>query len=79
MIPESRTNKGRIDFVVEFAHEVYVAEVKLDKSAQEAMDQIREKGYAERYRASGKRITLLGLNFSSKRREIDGFLAEEAL
>ena len=78
VIPESRTNKGRIDFVVEFPHEVYVAEVKLDKTAEEAMKQIKKNGYAEKYRASGKRITLLGLNFSSEKREIDGFLAEEA-
>ena len=78
VIPESRTNKGRIDFVMEFPHEIYVAEVKLDKSAEEAMKQIRENGYAEKYRASGKRITLLGLNFSSEKREIDGFLSEEA-
>ena len=76
VIPESRTNKGRIDFVMEFPHEIYVAEVKLDKSAEEAMKQIRENGYAEKYRASGKRITLLGLNFSSKKREVDDFLAE---
>ena len=39
---------------------------------------IKENGYAEKYRASGKRITLLGLNFSSEKREIDGFLSEEA-
>ena len=78
VIPESRTNKGRIDFVMEFPHEVYVAEVKLDKTAEEAMKQIKKNGYAEKYRASGKRITLLGLNFSSEKREIDGFLAEEA-
>ena len=49
-----------------------------DRTAQEAIDQIKKNGYAEKYRASGKRITLLGLNFSSKKREIDGFLAEEA-
>ncbi len=77
VIPESRTNKGRIDFVVEFPHEVYVAEVKLDKTAQEALDQVKARGYAEKYRASGRRITLLGLNFSSKAREIDGVLVEE--
>ena len=79
VIPESRTNKGRIDFVVEFPHEIYVAEVKLDKTAEEAMKQIKKNGYAEKYRASGKRVTLLGLNFSSEKREIDGFLSEEAL
>ena len=78
VIPESRTNKGRIDFVIEFKTEIYVVEMKLDRTAQEALDQIRKSDYAAKYRASGKRLTLLGINFSSKTREIDDWLVEEA-
>ena len=72
------TNRGRIDAVIRCPDDVYVIEVKLDRSAQEAMDQIREKGYAEKYRASGKRITLIGMNFSSEKRQIGDVLVEEA-
>ena len=78
VIPESRTNRGRIDFAVEFPNEVYVVEVKLDKSAQEALDQIKAKDYAAKYRASNRRITLIGINFSSKARQIDDWAVEEA-
>ncbi len=77
VVPESRTNKGRIDFVVEFKTEIYVVEMKLDKTAQEALDQIERSDYAAKYRASGKRLTLLGINFSSKSREIDDWLVAE--
>ena len=72
------TNRGRIDAVIRCPDDVYVIEVKLDRTAQEAMDQIREKGYAEKYRASGKRITLIGMNFSSEKRQIGDVLVEEA-
>ena len=72
------TNRGRIDAVIRCPDDVYVIEIKLDRSAQEAMDQIREKGYAEKYRASGRRITLIGMNFSSEKRQIGDVLVEEA-
>ena len=72
------TNRGRIDAVITCPDDVYVIEVKLDKSARKAMEQIRENGYAEKYRASGRRVTLIGINFSSKRRQIGGILVEEA-
>ena len=72
------TNRGRIDAVIRCPDDVYVIEVKLDRTAQEAMDQIREKGYAEKYRASGRRVTLVGMNFSSEKRQIGDVLVEEA-
>ena len=76
VIPESRTNRGRIDAVVEFAHEIYVIEVKLNKTAADALTQIKEKRYHEKYLASGKRITLVGINFSSESRTIDDWKSE---
>ena len=72
------TNRGRIDAVVHCPNDVYVIEVKLDRSAQEAIDQIKARGYAEKYRASGARVTLLGINFSSKVRQIDDVRVEAA-
>ena len=71
------TNRGRIDAVIQCPNEIYVVEVKLDKSAQEALDQIREKDYAAKYRASGRRITLIGINFSSRARQIDDWIVAE--
>ena len=70
VIPEERTNRGRIDFVMDTGKEIYLVEMKLDKTAEEALQQIKTKGYAEKYRASNKRVTLIGINFDSKQRTI---------
>ncbi len=62
---ETKTNDGRIDAVVEVQDHVYIFEFKLNKDAQQAVDQIVDKGYAEKYRGRGKTITQVGVNFDS--------------
>ena len=73
VIPEDRTNRGRIDFTVDAGNEFYVVEMKLDKPAKEALEQIKKNGYAEKFAASGKRITLVGLSFDSKKRTVSEY------
>jgi len=72
------TNRGRVDAVISTEHDVYIIEVKLDHPAQAAIDQIKEKGYVEKYRQTGKRLTLLGLSFSSEKRTVIEWQKEEA-
>ena len=74
--PEVRTNEGRIDAVMETPDHVYVMEFKRDKSASEAMAQIKENKYYEKFLASGKKITLVGVNFDSEKRTIAEYLVE---
>ena len=74
--PEVRTNEGRIDAVMETPDHVYVMEFKRDKSAAEALTQIKEKKYYERFLGSGKKITLVGVNFDSEKRTIAEYLVE---
>jgi hypothetical protein len=74
--PEVRTNEGRIDAVMETPDHVYVMEFKRDKSAAEALTQIKEKKYYERFLGSGKKITLVGVNFDSEKRTIAEYLIE---
>ncbi|MBN1877385.1 MAG: PD-(D/E)XK nuclease domain-containing protein [Anaerolineae bacterium] len=64
--PELLTNRGRIDLAVELSDQVFVMEFKCNQSVQSALQQIRAKGYAERYRQSGKRVFLMGFNFSTE-------------
>ncbi len=64
------TARGRIDLAVTFPDKVYVIEFKCNQSAAAALAQIRERGYAERYRQSGKQVILLGINFSRKTRNV---------
>ena len=56
---------------------IYVMEFKLDGTAEEAMRQINEKGYAEPFKADGRRVIKLGINFSRQTKTIDKWVAEE--
>ena len=78
VIPEDRTNRGRIDFTVDVGSEFYVVEMKLDKTAAEALAQIKAKGYADKLAACGKRVTLVGLNFDSKTRTVNEWATDES-
>jgi uncharacterized membrane protein len=68
--PEVTTKLGRADLVVSFPKLVYVVELKFNKSAQEALKQIQDKKYYEKYENIGKKITLLGINFDQPTKTI---------
>lgn len=74
---EKETREGRIDCVVECPQYVYIMEFKLNGSAEEAVRQIKEKGYALPYAADKRRFLASEINFSSEKGTIDGFLCEE--
>jgi len=67
---EQTTNVGRIDGVINTANHLYIIEFKLDRTADEAVHQIDEKKYLQKYmvpaRSKGKTIHKLGINFSYK-------------
>ena len=63
---EQRTAKGRIDITLETSSAIYVMELKFGKSAQDAIEQINAKRYADKFKLSGKRIVKVGLNFAVK-------------
>ncbi len=64
------TNRGRIDMVVEFRDKIYIVEFKCNQSAAMAIQQIETKGYADRYKQDGRKIILMGLNFSTEQRNL---------
>ncbi len=70
---EKETSEGRIDCVIECPEYVYVIEFKLDGSAEEALQQIETKGYAQPYAADPRQVIAIGINFSSEKGTIDGF------
>lgn len=74
---EKATNIGRIDLVVETDNFLYIFEFKLNGSAQNALQQIHDTRYYEPYIKLGKRIILVGINFSSKEKNIADYLFEE--
>jgi len=74
---EVRSAKGRADCIVETKDFVYIFEFKLDKSADEALAQIEEKGYAEPYAADARKVFKIGVNFDSKERNITEWKVKE--
>ena len=63
---EKETSQGRADCVFETPNDVYIFELKLDGTADAALQQIEEKGYAREYATDSRRIHQIGVNFSSK-------------
>ena len=55
--------KGRIDFVVLMPDTTYVFELKVNGTAQEALDQINDKGYFLPYETDGKKVVKVGVQF----------------
>ena len=74
---EVQTHDGRMDMVVDLPKDIYIVEFKLDRPAAEAMEQIKGKDYAGKYALSKKRITLVGISFSSEKRTIVEDIVEE--
>jgi hypothetical protein len=73
---EVHSSQGHADSVVQTLTDVYIFEFKFNKTAQEGMDQIKKQDYAGKYRASGKAITGIGVNFSSEKKGIDDWMEE---
>ena len=74
---ESRTNDGRIDAVAMCGEWVYLFEFKINRNAECALDQIKEKEYFRKYQHSGKRIILIGANLNMETRQLDDWKQEE--
>ncbi len=68
---EYHTNRGRIDLVLKTDRYIYVMEFKLDGTADEALRQIEEKGYAEPFAHDGRQVIKVGVNFSSSVKNIE--------
>ena len=73
---EVHTKNGRADAVIHFENNVYCLEFKLDKSAEEAIQQIEKRGYLEKYRSSKETLHKIGINFSSENKKVDGLIWE---
>lgn len=74
---EHRTSDGRIDLNLSTSRFVYLIELKVDKTAQDALDQIKEKQYWLPYAQSGKRVFLIGANFSKHSGRLTDWIVEE--
>lgn len=70
IVLEESTDKGRIDGVLELEKQIYIIEFKMNK-AEDALKQIEEKKYYEKYIDKNKKIILLGIGgFREKELEV---------
>ena len=63
---EKVQSHGRVDCIVETPEYVYIFEFKLDGTAEEALGQIEEKGYAREYESDSRKLYKIGAVFSSE-------------
>ena len=70
---EMEQSQGRVDCIVETPDYVYIFEFKLDGSAEQALQQIKDKGYARPYLTDPRKLYQIGVNFSSETGTIEGF------
>jgi hypothetical protein len=73
---EVHSSQGRADAVVETPSDVFIFEFKFNKTAQEAIEQIKTKKYSSKYQNSGKNIVGIGVNFDNETKQIDDWLEE---
>lgn len=63
ILVEQHTFRGRTDITMETKDTIYVIELKFNKSAQEALDQINNKHYADAFALRDKTVEKIGMNF----------------
>jgi hypothetical protein len=75
---EDSSNQGRLDMALKFDDHVYLFEFKVVEFFPEgrALQQIKDRGYADKYRALGQPIHLIGVEFSKESRAVVGFEVE---
>lgn len=68
---EKQQSEGRVDCIVETNDYIYIFEFKLDGTADEALKQIEDKGYARPYKTDKRKLFQIGVSFSSETGTVD--------
>ena len=75
---ERHTTDGRMDILMQTSDYIYILELKIDQSADVALQQIEEKEYARPFVADTRKLFKIGINFSTEKRRIDDWKVEES-
>ena len=71
---EYHTSEGRVDLVLQTDKFIYVMEFKLDGTAEEALQQIDERHYAQPFLSDARKLFKIGVNFGAKTRNIERWI-----
>ena len=72
---EDATSRGRVDLSVRLADNVYLFDFKVSERSDTgaALAQLRARGYADKYRAPGRAVHLIGVEIGAESREVAVF------
>ena len=73
---EDVTSKGRIDLTIQMENAIYIIEFKVDGDGK-ALEQIKARDYAAKYRNCDKTIYLIGIDFDAQQKNLSGFAWEQ--
>jgi hypothetical protein len=71
---ERHTTHGRMDILMQTPQYVYILELKIDRTALEALQQIEDKGYARPFANDPRKLFKIGINFSAEKKLIDDWM-----
>ena len=74
---EYHTSNGRIDLVLQTPDYIYVMEFKLNGTAEDALQQINDKGYAQPFARDTRALYKIGVSFSPETRSIDRWVVSD--
>lgn len=75
---EVKSVLGRADVVIQTNADIFVLELKVDDTVENALQQIDSKGYTIPYEADGRKLTKCGICISSSARNITHWRATDA-
>ncbi len=74
---EVPTSRGRMDLLLKTDADIFVFEFKINKTAQEALDQIIARAYHTQFKLDKRPITLSGANFDTKSRKLTDWISQK--
>ena len=74
VVTQQKCAGGRVDMVVHMPDTIYVVELKINGTAQDALDQINSRNYALQYATSEKKIVKVGVSFSTESKTIEDWI-----
>lgn len=72
-----KCSTGRVDMVVWMPNAIYVLELKVNDTAQAALRQINDRGYAAPFASDGRKVVKVGVKFSPDKMTIEDWVVEE--
>ena len=74
---EAHSAHGRCDVIVQTPQYIYAIELKLNGTAEQALEQILEKKYLQPFQSDVRKKYAIGINFSAEKRAVDEYLVKE--